>query len=82
MDSDDYTSGESEEEKPKQSLVRQILGNTLDLFKSKKQKAELEPSSSLLRKQQRDSLTFFEEDDNSRRRKRKKKKTPEKLEEA
>lgn len=77
MDSDEYTSGESEEEKPKASLVRQILGNTLDLFKSKKSKNELDSPNSLLKKQQRDSLTFFEEDDVTRKRKRKKKKIPE-----
>ena len=78
MNSDEYTSGESEDEKPKVSLVRKILGNTLDIFKIKKSKAELDSPSSLLKKQQRDSLTFYEEEV-TRKRKRKRKKTPEKL---
>lgn len=80
MNSDEYTSGESEDEKPKVSLVRKILGNTLDIFKIKKSKAKLDSPNSLLKKQQRDSLTFYEEEEEvTRKRKRKRKKTPEKL---
>jgi len=50
MNSDEYTSGESEDEKPKVSLVRKILGNTLDIFKIKKSKAKLDSPNSLLKK--------------------------------